>query len=699
MILMIAPLISIAGYFVWLEKARLQATIDSAEESTRAATELLLAAELIHELQKERGYSVGFVASEGRNFQDAVRTQRSKTDATWSNSRANLPFLTDHHPGDLRRLTTAMNDIGAIRLEVTNRTIPAPEVAASYTKIVEDVMGVTSKVITAINSGELEHYARASVLMSQAKESAGLERAAGAAGLGREVFPRDVFARFIALQAAQNKALKLASAELGGDSVVDRLMLKPVYARLSNLREGVDEAVAANTQADVTAEEWFDAATDWIDALSALERSMITTVRDNAEVMLADARKTLTRELWLSISITCVVLLIALATFEYVIFRVKRLTRAMQRFTEGEFNVWIPGIKNRDEVGQMASALYHFKQETLAMRKAAEEQKADDEAAILGKAQKVVDLVTEGLGALAMADLSCQFDTPLDPEYDKIRTDFNAANQRLRDVMLAIVQTAEELDQSAQTLMQSSSDLGHRTTEQVDTIASTNDRVSKLSSEVAEFASHVRNASERASSAKSTADRSGAVVKSAVDAMDRIANSSKEIGRIISMIEDITFQTNLLALNAGVEAARAGESGRGFAVVASEVRELAKRSSTATQEIRSLIEDSGKTVEEGVGLVGQAGDSLEDIFAQITEIDEVLGRVAEGSATQATDLQDIANEVMRLNDLASRNIEVVDASGQTSQETARMSKRMTHLIRDFRLQPLAPGSPGRERAA
>jgi methyl-accepting chemotaxis protein len=103
-------------------------------------------------------------------------------------------------------------------------------------------------------------------------------------------------------------------------------------------------------------------------------------------------------------------LALAVAGFERVIYRVRRLTKAMYRFTEGEFDVWIPGINDRDEVGEMAAAVYAFKQETLAMRKAAAEQKVDDEAIILGKAQRVVDLLTEGLAALAQADLTRHFD-------------------------------------------------------------------------------------------------------------------------------------------------------------------------------------------------------------------------------------------------------------------------------------------------
>ncbi|WP_299008444.1 methyl-accepting chemotaxis protein, partial [uncultured Caulobacter sp.] len=108
-------------------------------------------------------------------------------------------------------------------------------------------------------------------------------------------------------------------------------------------------------------------------------------------------------------------------------------------------------------------------------------------------------------------------------------------------------------------------------------------------------------AQEVVAGAKSEAERSGIVVDQAVAAMGEIETSSREIGNIIGVIDEIAFQTNLLALNAGVEAARAGEAGKGFAVVAQEVRALAQRSAEAAKEIKALIGASTKQVEAGVG--------------------------------------------------------------------------------------------------
>ena len=122
--------------------------------------------------------------------------------------------------------------------------------------------------------------------------------------------------------------------------------------------------------------------------------------------------------------------------------------------------------------------------------------------------------------------------------------------------------------------------------------------------------------------AKSDAEKSGEVVRKAVEAMGDIEKSSQQISQIIGVIDEIAFQTNLLALNAGVEAARAGDAGRGFAVVASEVRALAQRSAEAAKEIKSLISASTAQVGQGVQLVAETGKALERIVAKVAEIND-----------------------------------------------------------------------------
>ena len=109
-------------------------------------------------------------------------------------------------------------------------------------------------------------------------------------------------------------------------------------------------------------------------------------------------------------------------------------------------------------------------------------------------------------------------------------------------------------------------------------------------------------------------------MRQTVGAMDGIETSSKQIGNIIGVIDEIAFQTNLLALNAGVEAARAGDAGRGFAVVATEVRALAQRSADAAKEIKTLISASARRSQSGCGWSVRPATRCGRIVAQVDQL-------------------------------------------------------------------------------
>ncbi len=374
------------------------------------------------------------------------------------------------------------------------------------------------------------------------------------------------------------------------------------------------------------------------------------------------------------------------------------MTNAMARLAAGDHAVEVPAVDRGDEVGRMAKAVLVFKEaaidsarmsdERRALREQAEADRQKAEVEKAREAEEVRFAMTElalGLSALSEGDVVFRLEKPFAPHLDSLRGNFNESLEKLHAALRTVGANAHAIHAGAAEIRSSADDLARRTEQQAASVEETAAAVAEVTKTVRDTAKRAEDVGQLVESTRAGAERSGDVVRNAVQAMTEIEQSSQSISSIIGVIEDIAFQTNLLALNAGVEAARAGEAGKGFAVVAQEVRELAQRSANAAKEIKALISKSTAQVGNGVSLVGETGTELEKIVSAVQEISHHVGAIVTAAREQSTGLQEINLAVTSMDQGTQQNAAMVEQQTAASHTLAAEADSLNTLLAQFRL--------------
>ena len=289
------------------------------------------------------------------------------------------------------------------------------------------------------------------------------------------------------------------------------------------------------------------------------------------------------------------------------------------------------------------------------------------------------------LKALANGDLSFRITQKFPVKYEALKVSFNESTEALAHALRGFREAATEVTRGAGEIEEGNQNLSQRTEQQASSLEETASSMEQMTTNVRQNTGSAEQANQLALAARGQADTGVAVVATAIKAMGEINESSKKIGDIIGVVEEIAFQTNLLALNAAVEAARAGDQGRGFAVVAGEVRSLAGRSAVAAKEIKSLIRDSLQKVEEGSSLVSQSGQTLERIVGSVKKVSDIIAELAAGSQEQLSGIEQVNRAVTQLDEMTQQNAALVEEASAASKSMASRSQAMSQMLERYQL--------------
>ncbi len=400
----------------------------------------------------------------------------------------------------------------------------------------------------------------------------------------------------------------------------------------------------------------------------------LTILRDEFQVEL-DQAKTMANVCTVIIFIVIVAVGLAIAVVTTLIGRiitnsitepVEQIDAAVASLRKGELsNVEMLTYESEDEFG---NTIRNLKEAMGILADYVSEISVEVKAIAQGNLTRNGDDITDFLG-----------------DFSELKTSLLYILKRFNSTLTEISNLAEQVSSNASEVENASKSLADGATEQAGVIEELNATIDTVVDLAADTAKETQSASARVKASANKANEEKEKMNDLLMEMEHITEISKEIGNIITDIEDIASQTNLLSLNASIEAARAGEAGKGFAVVADQIGKLAADSAKSAVNTRDLIDKTLVEIENGNTITRTAADAFNQIIADMESFAEIAQNTMEKANSQAESLEQIGQGIEQLSSVVQGNAASSEENTAISINLAEGAAKMHDRVNIFKL--------------
>lgn len=610
--------------------------------------------EVVHELQKERGISAGFISSKGSRFSNELSTQRKLSDEKILALKQTVSQVAPSSVGSryiklLENTEKRLSDLLGKREQISQHSLDTSESFRFYSDLIAYVLEVTVRTGNQMPTSKLSRLSNAKQALLLLKERTGQERALLTSAFSSGRMTPVQFNTFLELLGDQATFQRLTISY--GTTEQEKLLLEtltnPAIKEISQIEQMVKER-ASSSELAYSPEAWFAKITVKIDLLRSVEQRFSTDILDELHANMAEAQKALL--IYLSVLIVSLLLTTWLCV---------QIVRDLMNTIGGEPRhaaEVLDAIAN----GDLNHPIYLKKGDTNSLL-ACVARMQDHLREMIAEVHQASRQVTEAASSLST--------TAHQVEAGAIQGSESA---------MSIAAAIEEMTAAVQHISAHADGVNGTTQKTAQVSIEGHDIVSVAVKEMRELAE---------------------VVSRSTDAVGALAQQSEHIAEIVHVIKEISDQTNLLALNAAIEAARAGEQGRGFAVVADEVRKLAERTGESTVEISRTLDSirqcmnsvldnmhsSNQKVTSGVTEAERAGESMDKIRESaehvMRSIDEISTALREKSSASTV----ISSQIDMIAAQSEETAIAVQTVAKTSEQMELLSQKLAAVVSRFHL--------------